>query len=65
MRIKAMLWWLFGYGGYLWPTNLFLLAVTSAAWLYTQPEMARCTEFEWGWIAQIFFRNQEIGRAHV
>ena len=60
MRIKAMLWWLFGYGGYLWPTNLFLLAVTSAAWLYTQPEMARCTEFEWGWIAQIFFRNQAL-----
>ena len=58
VRIKAMFGWLFGYGGYFWPTNMFFLLVSTAAWFYTQPPIETCTEFRWDWISHVFLRNQ-------
>ncbi|MEJ6602738.1 MAG: sterol desaturase family protein [Verrucomicrobiia bacterium] len=57
MRFAALLKWLFGYPGYIWPINLFFVAVTCATWFYTQPALALCINFEAGWITQIYLRN--------
>lgn len=60
VRLKAMMGWLFGYGGYLWPTNMFFLLVSVVAWFYTQPPIEACTEFRWDWMSQVFLRNQAL-----
>lgn len=57
MRIKALLKWLFGYPGYIWPTNLVVLGFVGVTWFYTQPELTRCVDFEFAWIGQIYLRN--------
>ena len=56
-RIWAIIKWVFAYPGYLWPTNLFLFAVSVAAWVFTQPPIAACQDWSLDWIAQIYLRN--------
>ena len=57
VRIGAMLKWFVSYPGFMWPRNLLLLGVSAASWFLTQPAIARCEHFEFGWIAQIYVRN--------
>ena len=49
--------WLLGWPGFMWPANLSLLLISTLAWFYTQPALARCAHFRWDWIAQIYARN--------
>jgi sterol desaturase/sphingolipid hydroxylase (fatty acid hydroxylase superfamily) len=57
VRVAAILKWTFGYPGFLWPTNLLLLAISAASWYLTQPAVPRCASFEAGWILQVYVRN--------
>ena len=54
----AVLKWLFGIPGYLFPWNLFYMALATVTWLYFQPALSRCAEFRADWILQMFVRNQ-------
>lgn len=56
-RPLALLKWLLGYPGYLWPWNTLYLLIALATWFWLQPPLSRCSSFEPGWIAQIFLRN--------
>jgi sterol desaturase/sphingolipid hydroxylase (fatty acid hydroxylase superfamily) len=58
LRAAPLLKWLFGWPGFLWPVNLSLLLISAVSWYFTQPDVARCASFEFGWIAQIWLRNQ-------
>jgi len=41
----------------MWPRNLLLLLISTVSWFYTQPALARCAQFQWDWLAQIYLRN--------
>jgi sterol desaturase/sphingolipid hydroxylase (fatty acid hydroxylase superfamily) len=56
-RPLAILRWIVSWPGFMWPTNLGLFAIAALSWLYTEPDVARCTHFEGGWLAQIYLRN--------
>ena len=56
-RPLAVLRWLFGFPGYLWPWTALYILIAVGTWLFLQPEIARCTEFETNWIAQLYVRN--------
>ena len=56
----ALLKWLVTWPGFMWPRNLVLLAISAVSWLWFQPELARCAQFQWDWIAQLFLRNQVL-----
>ena len=56
-QVVAIFKWLFRWGGYLWPWNIFYFALATATWLWFQPPLARCAEFRAGWIGEIFLRN--------
>ena len=58
VRIIALFKWTFGWPGFLWPVNLSLLLISVISWYLTQPDITRCVNFEFGWIAQIWLRNQ-------
>ena len=49
--------WIVGNPGYVLPWNGFFFVVAAATWFYTQPELARMTEFRADWIAEILLRN--------
>ena len=49
--------WFINFPGFMWPRNLVLLAIASASWFWFQPELSRCAQFQWDWIAQILLRN--------
>ena len=49
--------WLFGFGGYILPWNLFFAAVATVCWLYFTPAMATMRVFAPGWIAYLLVRN--------
>ena len=57
LRLVDIVKWLFRYPGFLWPTNLLLFAISAVSWYFTQPEVARCAQFEAGWILQVYLRN--------
>ena len=54
---KAILKFLFGYEGLLWPFNLFYLGLAVVSWLFFTPTMERMSSFAFDWIALIFLRN--------
>jgi len=56
-QVVATLKWLFRYGGYLWPWNIFYFGLATATWLWLQPPLSRCAEFRWDWIGLMFLRN--------
>ena len=58
LRAAAIFRWLFGWPGFMWPVNLSLLLLSTVSWYLTQPAITRCVDFEFGWIAQIWLRNQ-------
>jgi hypothetical protein len=53
----AVLKWLLGYPGFLWPWNSVYLLITLVTWWYFQPALERCATFEPGWILQMLVRN--------
>lgn len=57
---KRMLKWLFGYGGYLYPINLFFVALAALTWHFLQPGFDRTVTLQWDWIALMFLRNMVL-----
>jgi hypothetical protein len=57
LRVVATLKWIVNYPGFMWPLNLLLLLISAGSWYLTQPAVARCVQFEAGWIAQVYVRN--------
>jgi len=49
--------WLFGRPGYIWPENLFWLAVSLLTWVFLTPELATMKELAWDWVLLILLRN--------
>jgi len=49
--------WFFSWPGFLSPEHVSLLLISIVAWFLTEPAVSRCVHFQWGWIAQIYFRN--------
>ncbi len=69
-RPAKMLKWLFGFPGYLWPENLFVLGVTFVTWTFLTPELAAMKFFELWWVVLLLARNLGIilvlyGGAHL
>eukprot|EP00036_Acanthoecidae_sp_10tr_P022175 CAMPEP_0206325144 /NCGR_PEP_ID=MMETSP0106_2-20121207/20907_1 /ASSEMBLY_ACC=CAM_ASM_000206 /TAXON_ID=81532 /ORGANISM="Acanthoeca-like sp., Strain 10tr" /LENGTH=330 /DNA_ID=CAMNT_0053757573 /DNA_START=43 /DNA_END=1035 /DNA_ORIENTATION=- len=56
-QLKDLLRWFFGYPGFLWPWNVIYLTICYMSHTYTTPEISRCTEYEFGWIAELYLRN--------
>ena len=56
-RPKAFLKWLLSFPGYIWPWNLFYIAIAIITYLYFQPEIYRCITFKFDWISIILLRN--------
>jgi sterol desaturase/sphingolipid hydroxylase (fatty acid hydroxylase superfamily) len=56
-RPKAIVRWMVGFPGYLWPWNLIYFGVAAAAWFWLTPEVASMRSFEPGWIGLILLRN--------
>jgi sterol desaturase/sphingolipid hydroxylase (fatty acid hydroxylase superfamily) len=59
-RPLAVLKWIFSYPGFAWPLNSLLLAISTLSWFLTQPPIAKCATFQWGWMLQIYLRNQAL-----
>ena len=56
-RPKAFFKWLLNFPGYIWPWNLFFIAIAIICYLFIQPEFSRCVTFKLDWISIIFLRN--------
>jgi sterol desaturase/sphingolipid hydroxylase (fatty acid hydroxylase superfamily) len=56
-RPGAVMRWLIGFPGYLWPTNAVWLAVTLAIWTWLTPELAAMKSLELWWIVLLLGRN--------
>ncbi len=49
--------WLFGWPGFLWPENIFWLAVSVCTWAFLTPELSTMKSFELWWVALLYVRN--------
>ena len=56
-RPAAVLRWLFGFPGYLWPVNATWLVIALVTWFFLTPDLASMRSFAPGWIAFVFLRN--------
>ena len=56
-RPVAFFKWLLNFPGYIWPWNLFYIALAFICYLFFQPELSRCNIFKFDWISIIFLRN--------
>ncbi len=56
-RPLALLKWMFGFPGFLWPMNSLFLAMTLLTWLFLTPALASMQTFELWWIGVLFARN--------
>jgi sterol desaturase/sphingolipid hydroxylase (fatty acid hydroxylase superfamily) len=59
-RPLALLKWVVSYPGFVWPRNLVLLLISAVSWLWFEPGLARCAQFRWDWICQIWARNAAL-----
>lgn len=57
-RLPAILKWLFGYPGYLWPTHLCFVMLALVTWWLLQPAPEDCQSLRPAWIGLMFLRNQ-------
>ena len=57
MRPLAIVRWLLGFPGYLWPLNAIVLLITLATWYLLTPELEQMQSFEFWWIAWVLVRN--------
>ena len=53
----AILKWLFGFPGYLWPLNAIWFGIAALTWLVLTPPLESMATFRPGWMAWIFVRN--------
>ena len=56
----AILTWLFGFPGLLWPFNLFVFLVAFVTVAYFQPSMETCKTLAFGWVGLLLLRNLVI-----
>jgi len=56
----AILKWLFGFPGLLWPFNTFIVLFSLATYLYFQPGLETTKNLEWGWVSLMLLRNLVI-----
>ncbi len=56
-QVNALLKWLFGWPGFIWPWQLLYFGVACATWFWFQPALERCATFQINWIAHMFLRN--------
>lgn len=54
---RAIIKFLFGREGLLWPYNLLYLALAIISWLFLTPAVERMTTFAFDWMALIYLRN--------
>lgn len=64
-RPRAVLTWLLGYPGYLWPWFTVYLVAALATWTWLTPELETMSTFRWNWVCYIFARNVLITIAVV
>lgn len=64
-RPLAVVKWMFGFPGYLWPMNSLTLSITLATWYFLTPEMAAMKTFEVWWIALVLARNMALTLAFI
>ena len=57
LRPAAILKFIFGWPGYLWPWNAFFFAFPLVSWFFLTPALASMQTFEAWWIALILARN--------
>lgn len=57
MRPFAVLKWLIGFPGYLWPLNAIVLMITLGTWYFLTPALDQMQSFELWWIAWLLVRN--------
>jgi sterol desaturase/sphingolipid hydroxylase (fatty acid hydroxylase superfamily) len=60
IKIMAILKYIFGYPGYLWPINTFWLLLSLVTTTFFQPPITSCKNLEFGWISLMFLRNLVI-----
>lgn len=53
----AVLKWLFGWGGYLFPYNALYFLMATVLWYYLTPDLATMKTLQLGWVAQLFAVN--------
>ena len=56
-RVKALVRWLFGWPGYLWPYNALYLLVAVGVWHLATPSTSTMSTWGIGWVAVILVRN--------
>jgi hypothetical protein len=57
MRPLAILRWLFGWGGYLWPRHVSYVLLAGVTWYFLQTDLEVTTTLSVGWIAMMLLRN--------
>jgi sterol desaturase/sphingolipid hydroxylase (fatty acid hydroxylase superfamily) len=60
LRPLKALKWVLSFPGFLWPWNSIWLGISLLTWFYLQPELSRCAEFRFDWIARMFLRNMVL-----
>jgi len=60
VKLGAVLKWIFGYPGFLFPWNVTFAAIGILTWLYLTPDLATMKTFAPGWIAVILARNMAL-----
>ena len=53
----ALVKWLFGFPGYLWPWSAFYVGLALVWWLYLRPDLDQMKNLSAGWIASLFVEN--------
>ena len=56
-RPGAVLRWLFGWGGYLWPRHVSYAALVAATWFFLQADLDAVRTLSAGWILAMLGRN--------
>lgn len=56
----AILKWLFGFPGYLWPLNAFWVGTAALTWFLLTPPLESMATFRPGWMAWIVVRNAAL-----
>ena len=49
--------WLLKFPGYIWPWNIFYIAIAFLTFFYFQPDISKCESFSLDWISIILIRN--------
>ena len=64
-NLGAILQWLFGWPGFLWPWNALWFGIAAATWLWLTPPLATMVTLQPGWIALLLARNVALLVAYV